>query len=135
MADIDLTSIILFIVSILLLMFIIYIATRLVTREEVASARYLLRLFVTALIMVIMIPFLTSLLSDSLGMGDAGILLAIVLSFLILVAIIRYVVVSEVSLGNEWAEAIVITVLCIVFNYFLNAILGFFGQRPLFSLF
>ncbi len=135
MAEIDIATIVLFVVSILLLMLIIYIATRLVTREEVASGRYLIRLFVTALIMVIIIPFFTSLLSDSLGMGDAGILLAIILSFLILVAIIRYIIVSEVSLGNEWAEAIAITILCIVFNYFLNAILGFFGQTPLFSLF
>jgi hypothetical protein len=135
MASIDPVSITLFIITLLLVMLIIYVATRLVTKEEVLSSPYIMRLFVTALIIVIIVPILTSLLGDFMNLGGTGELLAIIISFLILVVIMRYVIVSEASLGNEWIEAIGITLICIVFTYVFNLGLSYIGQEPLFFLF
>lgn len=135
MANIDLISIVLFVISILLLMLIIYVATRLVTRQEIVTSSYLLRLFITALVIVVLVPFLSSFLGNSMKMGSLGEILGIIISFLILVVIMRYVVVSEVSLGNEWAEALGITLLCIIFIFIFNMGLEYFGQKPLFSVF
>jgi len=135
MASIDIIGIALFIISILLVILILYIATRLVTKQEVISSSYAARLVITALVIVVLVPLLSSFLSNFMGMGSSGAFLAIILSFLILVVIMRYVIVSEVSLGNEWIEALGITLLCLIFLYIFNAFLVYIGQKPLFSVF
>ncbi len=135
MANFDPVSIVLFIITILIVILIIYVATRLVTKEEIVSSTYLARLFITALAIVVLVPLLSSFLSNPMGMGSSGAFLAIIISFLILVIIMRYVIVSEVSLGNEWIEALGIALLCLIFIYIFNAFLVYIGQEPLFSVF
>jgi hypothetical protein len=135
MADFDLLGIVLFVISIILVMLILYLAVRVVTREEVPSAAYVVRLFLVALVIVIIVPLLYGFLAGFLGLGEIGGFLALIISFIILVVIMKYIIVAEVSLGNEWIESIVITILCIVFTIVFNAILSFFGQRALLSIF
>ncbi|MCK5547405.1 MAG: hypothetical protein KAI64_00210 [Thermoplasmata archaeon] len=135
MPEIDFPSIVVFIVSILLVMLIIYIATRLVTREEVLTSSYIIRLFVVSFVVVILVPFLSSFLGNSVNLGTTGQVLAVIMVFLILVVILKYVLVVEVSLGNEWAEAVAISLLTIVFIALFNIGLSQFGLDPLFSVF
>jgi hypothetical protein len=135
MVEVDLASVVLFVISILLIMFIIYVAARLVTKEEIASGPYIARLFITALVIAILAPLLIGFLSDFLGLGTTGGLLGILISFIILAIILRYLVVSEVSLGSEWFEAFAIALLCIILLTIFNIAIGYLGQKPLFSLF
>jgi hypothetical protein len=135
MATLDLIGIVVFIITLLLVMLIIYVATRLITKEEVASVPYMSRVLLMALVIVILIPLLTSFFGSFIGLGGPGGLLAVIISFLAVVVIMRYVVISEASLRDEWLEAFAVTILCVVFTAFFNIGLGYMGIEPLFHLF
>jgi hypothetical protein len=113
--SLDIVSVALFIVSVLLVMLFLYIATRLVTREEVLTANYVLRLFITAVMAVLIVPLLAGLLTDAV--------LGILIAFLALMVVVRFLVISEASLGDEWLESFIVTFLIILFVYLFNLVL------------
>lgn len=119
MADIsislDIVSVVLFIVTVLIVMLFLYIATRLVTREEVLTANYALRLFITAVLAVVIVPLLAGLLTDAV--------IGILIAFLALMIVVRFLVISEASLGDEWLESFIVTFLIILFVYIFNLVL------------
>ncbi|MCJ2555529.1 MAG: hypothetical protein LN415_00245 [Candidatus Thermoplasmatota archaeon] len=119
MADIkislDIVSVILFVVTVLIVMLFLYIATRLVTREEVLTASYALRLFITAVMAVVIVPLLAGLLTDAV--------IGILVAFLALMIVVRFLIISEASLGDEWLESFIVTFLIILFVYIFNLVL------------
>ncbi|MCJ2512306.1 MAG: hypothetical protein KAS60_02240 [Thermoplasmata archaeon] len=119
MADIsismDIVSVVLFIVTVLIVMLFLYIATRLVTREEVVTASYALRLFITAAMAVVIVPLLAGLLTDAV--------IGILVAFLALMITVRFLIISEASLGDEWLESFIVTFLIILFVYIFNLVL------------
>ncbi|MCJ2563000.1 MAG: hypothetical protein LN417_02780 [Candidatus Thermoplasmatota archaeon] len=119
MADIsislDIVSVIIFVVTVLIVMLFLYIATRLVTREEVLTASYALRLFITAVMAVVIVPLLAGLLTDAV--------IGILVAFLALMIVVRFLIISEASLGDEWLESFIVTFLIILFVYIFNLVL------------
>jgi hypothetical protein len=105
---------IVFLFEIVIVMIILYVATRLVCKEDIVSAAYALRLLVTAVLAVVLVPLLQSML----GLGIIGVIIA----FFLLVLIIRYVIVSETSLGEEVIESILIALITIIAIYIINYI-------------
>lgn len=105
---------IVFLFEIVIVMIILYIATRIVCKEDIISAAYALRLFVTAVLAVVLVPMLES----ALGLGIVGLLIA----FFLLVLIIRYVIVSEASLGEEVTESILIALITLISIFIINYI-------------
>lgn len=104
------------IVSVVIVTVVLYISTRIVTKEEVLTTKYALRLIITALVAVILVPFVEVIFP--IGM------LAILVAFLVLVIIIRVLVIPAVSLGEEWVEAIIVAFLTVILIYVLNWILS-----------
>ncbi len=111
----DIVSVVLFIVTVLIVMLFLYLATRLVTREEVVTAGYALRLFITALLAVVIVPLLAGLLTDAV--------IGILVAFLALMIVVRFLIISEASLGDEWLESFIVTFLIILFVYIFNLVL------------
>jgi hypothetical protein len=107
-----------FFIEILIVMIILYVATRLVCKEEVVSAIYLLRLFVTAFLAVVLVPLFQGMLESQFHLGIVGVIIA----FFLLVLIIRYVIVSEASLGDEIVESILIAIITVVAIFIINFI-------------
>ena len=122
MADflaLDTVSIAVFVISILIVMAFLYIATRLVTREEVLTASYALRLFITAILAVVLVPLFAGLLTDAV--------IGILVAFLALMIVVRFLIISEASLGDEWLESFIVTFLIILFVYIFNLVLVHLG--------
>lgn len=115
-------SLALFVITILIVMAFLYIATRLVTKEEVLTANYALRLFVTALLAVVLVPLIGGLLTDPV--------IGILVAFLALMIVVRFLVISEASLSDEWLESFIVTFLIVLFIYIFNLALGAFGLTP-----
>jgi hypothetical protein len=105
---------IIFLFEIVVVMIILYVATRIVCKEDIVSAAYALRLFITALLAVLLVPMLQSVL----GLGIVGVILA----FFLLVLIIRYVIVSDASLGEEVTESVLIAIITVISIYIINYI-------------
>ncbi len=103
-----------FLFQVVIVMIILYVATRIVCREDIVSAAYALRLFVTALLAVVLVPMLQNIL----GLGIIGLLIA----FFLLVLIIRYIIVSEASLGEEVIESILIALITLISIFIINYI-------------
>ena len=103
-----------FLLEIVIVMIILYVATRIVCKEDIVSAAYALRLFVTALLAVVLVPMLQNIL----GLGIIGLLIA----FFLLVLIIRYIIVSEASLGEEVIESILIALITLISIFIINYI-------------
>lgn len=117
-----------FFIEILIVMLVLYLATRLVCKEEIVTASYALRLFVTAFLAVVIVPLFEGILQTQFGLGIIGVIIA----FFLLVIIIRYIIVSEASLGDEILESILIAVITIVVIYIINLIVKeFFGVKLL----
>lgn len=102
--------------EIVVVMIILYIATRIVTKEEVVSAAYALRLFITSILAVVIVPLLEGMLQSQFGLGIIGVIIA----FFILVLIIRYIIISEASLGEEVTESILIALITVIAIYIIN---------------
>jgi hypothetical protein len=105
---------VLFLFEVVIVMIILYVATRIVCKEDIVSASYALRLFVTALLAVLLVP----MLQNVLGLGVIGLLIA----FFLLVLIIRYVIVSDASLGEEVVESILIALITLISIFIINYI-------------
>lgn len=118
----DVWSIVLFVISILIVMLFLYIATRLVTKEEVLTANYALRLFLTAILAVVIVPLFAGLVTDAV--------IGILVAFLVLMLVIRFLIISEASLGEEWLESFIVTFLIILFVYLFNLVLREVGITP-----
>lgn len=103
-----------FLFEVVIVMIILYVATRIVCKEDIVSAAYALRLFVTALLAVVLVPMLQNIL----GLGIIGLLIA----FFLLVLIIRYIIVSEASLGEEVIESILIALITLISIFIINYI-------------
>ena len=121
-----------FFVEILIVMLVLYVATRVVCKEDIVTASYALRLFVTAFLAVVVVPLFIGILQGALGLGILGVAIAIIIAFLLLVVIIRYIIVSEASLGDELVESILIALITIIVIYIINVIVqSLFGLRLL----
>ena len=84
-------------------------------REEVLTANYALRLFITAFMAVVIVPLLAGLLTDAV--------IGILVAFLALMIVVRFLIISEASLGDEWLESFIVTFLIILFVYIFNLVL------------
>lgn len=111
-----------FFIEILIVMVVLYAATRLICKEDIVTASYALRLFVTAFLAVVVVPLFVGILQGVLGLGILGAAIAIIIAFLLLVIIIRYIIVSEASLGEELVESILIALITIIVIYIINYI-------------
>ena len=126
MADVPVEWIVL-LFEIVVVMIILYVATRIVCKEEVVSATYALRLFITALLAVVLVPLFEGLLQRQFGLGIVGVIIA----FFLLVLIIRYIIVEEASLGEEVTESVLIALITIVAIYIINWIAAEFDVQIL----
>ncbi len=121
-------SIVLFVVKLLVLTAVLYLVVWVVTRESVLRAAYVVRLLVMAAVALLVIPAFQALLADY---GVAGMGLGILIPFLLLVVLMRYVIVPEVTLRNEWVEAVVISLCLVAVILLMNLALAAFGYEPL----
>ena len=110
---------IIFFIAVIIVAFFLYVATRLVTKEEVVTSSYAARLFITSLVSLVLIHVL----------GGAVFGLGIIIAFLVLVLMIKVLILPEASIGEEWVEAIVIALITIILAWIFIAFLGFFGLR------
>jgi hypothetical protein len=96
----------------------LYVATRLVSKEEMIDAPYALRLFVAALVIVVL----------ARALGDLGLgVLGVIVVFLAMVVVIRYLIIEAVGLGDEWVESLLVALVTIIFLYVLQLVLGVLG--------
>jgi predicted ABC-type exoprotein transport system permease subunit len=123
-------QLIILLVALILVTIIFYISGAIVGGDWSISGSYVLRMVIVALIAVIVIPLFRSA-ADQLSLGDLGLLLA----FVILIVSVRFVMVDELTVNDEWLAAIVIALVGVVLIYIVDAAADALLDTRLLSLF
>jgi hypothetical protein len=113
----DLEVLALLLLAILLASLIFYVSGALVGQDWSASGSQILRILVVALVAVFVIPIFRDVAGD-LGAGDLGLLFA----FVVLVIVVRFVLVEEMTVSDEWLAAIVLSLIAVVMIYIVDEV-------------
>jgi len=106
---------ILLVVAIALVTLILYVSGAIVGRDWSATGTYMLRILVVAIIAVIVIPVFRDVAGE-FHLGDLGLLLA----FVLLVIAIRFLIVDELTVSDEWLASIVIALIAVILIYVVD---------------
>jgi hypothetical protein len=107
----------LLLLAILLAALIFYISGALVGQDWSASGSQILRILVVSVIAVFVIPIFRSV-TEELGFVDLGLLFA----FVILIIAVRYVLVEDMTVSDEWLAAIVLSLIALVLIYVVDQV-------------
>jgi len=113
----NLEALIMLIVAIVLVALIFYVSGALVSQDWTATGSLVLRILVVTLVAVFVIPLFRNAASG-IDAGDLGLLVA----FVILVVVVRFVLVEELAVAEEWLASIVISLIAVVLIYVVDAV-------------
>lgn len=105
------------IAAILLVSIILYMSGALVSRDWSVSRTYILRVLVTAIIAVLIIPVFREAAGE-FRLGDLGLLLA----FVFLIIAVRFLIVDELTVADDWLASIVIALIAVVLIYIVDRV-------------
>jgi len=111
----DLAVLALLILGIILAAIIFYVSGAIVGQDWSASGSQILRILVVSLIAVLVIPVFRDVAAE-LGVGDLGLLFA----FVLLVIAVRFILVEEMTVTDEWLAAIVLSLIAVVLIYIVD---------------
>jgi len=120
----NLEALILLIAAIVLVAVIFYVSGALVSQDWSASGSLILRILVVSLVAVFIIPAFRDT-AASIDVGDLGLLVA----FVLLVVVVRFILVEELAVAEEWLASIVISLIAVVLIYIVDE-----ASRALFDL-
>jgi len=113
----DLAQLALLLAAILLVALIFYISGGIVGQEWTVSGSYVLRILLVSIIAVVVIPVFRDTAGE-LDLGDIGLLLG----FVVLVIAVRFILVEELAVSDEWLASIVISIVAVVLIYVVDEI-------------
>lgn len=120
-------QILLLLMTVLLVALIFYASGALVSRDWDCTGSYAVRLALVSLVAVILIPLFRGVAED-MNLGDLGVLFA----FVLLVAIVRFILVDELTVPDDWLASLVISLLGVVLIYIVDGVAhSVFGVRIL----
>jgi len=110
-------QIVLLLVMIALVALIFFASGALVSRDWSCSGTYALRLVLVSLIAVVLIPIFRDA-AGNLNIGELGLLFA----FVLLIVVVRFILVDELTVTDDWLAAIVISLLGVVLIYAVDEV-------------
>lgn len=105
------------IVALVLVFVIFYISGAIVGQDWSMPAPYLVRVIAVAIVAIVAIPLLRSG-AEQLQLGELGVLLA----FVILIIVVRFLMVEELAVSDEWLASIAISLVGVVLIYIVDAL-------------
>ena len=103
----DLMWIVLLAITLLIVIAVFYLSAGIVSQGWAASPPYVLRIFIVALIFVFVVPVVTDIGGRNEGLSNFMLLL----SFVFLVIVVRFVIVEELAVPDDWLSSMVISLI------------------------
>ncbi len=120
----------LLLIAILLAAVIFYISGAIVGQDWSASGTYLLRILLVSVIAVVVIPVFENA-ANRFDLGELGLLFA----FVLLIIVIRFVLVDELTVNDDWLASIVIALIGVVLIYIVAEIASRLSDASLLPIF
>jgi len=108
-------AILLFIIGLVAMIFLLYLAVRFITGDDMFDVTYFFRLLLAALIIIFIAPFFQSITPSVLGP------ISTIVAFIIIMYSVRFLLVEPLTSSQEWEKTIWISLLAVSFAYILNA--------------
>lgn len=108
---------ILLLVTIALVALIFFASGALVSRDWSCSGTYALRLVFVSLIAVVLIPMFRNA-AGNMNLDELGLLFA----FVLLIVVVRFILVDELTVSDDWLAAIIISLLGVVLIYAVDEV-------------
>ncbi|UCE80909.1 MAG: hypothetical protein JSV94_00220 [Methanobacteriota archaeon] len=113
----DLTDVILLCTTILIVIFIFYISAAIVAQDWSVTPSYILRVLAVSLIFVFIVPMVSDFSSDQELSS-----LMVLLSFMFLVVLVRFVMVEELAVADDWLASIVISFIGVTMIFIIEVL-------------
>lgn len=126
----DLGQLILLIIAIALVSLIFYISGAIVSGDWVVQAPYVLRIVIVSIFAVVAIPVFRNAMGE-FDLGDLGLLFA----FVLLILAVRFILVIELTVSDEWLASIVISLIGVVLIYMVDEIAMHLADIQMLSFF
>jgi len=126
----DLQELLLLVIAIILVAIIFYVSGALVSQDWSASGSYLLRVLVVAILAVIVIPVFRNA-ADEFGLRELGLLLA----FVLLIVAVKFIIIDELSVSDDWLAAIVVSFIGVVLIYIVDEVANRLADIRLLTIF
>jgi hypothetical protein len=110
-------EILLLAIAIFITAILFYISASIIGHDWSASGGYVLRLLVVSLIAVVVIPVFSDALRE-IELGDLGLLFA----FVLLVVIVRYLIVDELIVTEDWLASMFIAFVAVVMIFIVDQV-------------
>ena len=120
----------LLLIAILLAAVIFYISGAIVGQDWSANGTYILRVLLVSVIAVIVIPVFRDA-ANEFDLGELGLLFA----FVLLIIVIRFVLVDELTVNDDWLASIVIALIGVVLIYIVAEVASRVSDISLLSVF
>jgi len=126
----DLGQLVLLIIAIALVSIIFYISGAIVSGDWVVQAPYVLRIVIVSMFAVVAIPVFRNAMGE-FDLGDLGLLFA----FVLLILAVRFILVIELTVSDEWLASIVISLIGVVLIYIVDEVAMHLADIQMLSLF
>jgi len=124
----DIGEILLVIIMLIVLTLVIYIAAGISTSDWDVPIGIWLRFFLTAACATVLIPLL-QIGASWVGTGDLGLLIA----FIIIMLLVRFIVMSELTVVDEWMATVMTSTLVVIILYVIERLADLLFDVRLFS--
>jgi len=122
----DATDILLLCVTILIVIVVFYMSAALVAQDWSMTPPYFLRILVVSLVFVFVVPLVSDLGRDHDLSG-----LMLLISFVFLIAVVRFVMVEELAVPDDWLASIFISLIGVSLIFVIQALSDHFFELGL----
>jgi hypothetical protein len=126
----DLGQFVLLIIAIALVSIIFYISGAIVSGDWVVEVPYVLRIVIVSIFAVVAIPVFRNAMGE-FDLGDLGLLFA----FVLLILAVRFIMVIELTVSDEWLASLVISLIGVVLIYIVDEVAMHLADIQMLSLF
>ncbi|HUV61792.1 MAG TPA: hypothetical protein VMW71_06470 [Thermoplasmata archaeon] len=113
----DASDIILLCVTILIVIVVFYMSAAIVAQDWAMTPPYFLRLLAVSLVFAFVVPMVSDLGRDQ-GLAN----LMLLLSFVFLIVVVRFVMVEELAVPDDWLASIVISLIGVSLIFIIEAL-------------
>lgn len=111
------SDIILLCVTILIVIVVFYVSAAIVAQDWAMTPPYFLRLLVVSLVFAFVVPMVSDMGRDQ-GLAN----LMLLLSFVFLIVVVRFVMVEELAVPDDWLASIVISLIGVSLIFVIEAL-------------
>lgn len=114
----DAVELALLLVAVMIVLLVFYASAAVVSQDWSASPEHLLRLLVVSLVFVFVVSAVSNMSREQV-FSD----LLLLLSFVVLVVVVRFILVEELAVSDDWLASMIISLIGVTLIFMIDALM------------